>query len=51
MKKQDTTPAVPPPQVTPNPGQIFEVPVETESETNAVADGSGENPDPAAGNA
>ena len=50
MEKKDTTPAVPPPTVTPNPGQIFEVPVEAESVAETVSDGSAENPDPAAGN-
>ena len=33
MPKQDSTPAVPSPKVTPNPGQIFEEPKEGETTT------------------
>jgi hypothetical protein len=44
-------PAVPPPKVTPNPGQILEEPVETESETVTDPSESDENAEPAGGNA
>jgi hypothetical protein len=45
MKKKDTTP-VNVPKVTPNPGQIFEEPVQKESETVTVSDESAEVPAP-----
>jgi hypothetical protein len=45
MKKtDDTTPVVKAPKVTPNPGQIFEEPVEGQSETGTASSESADAP-------
>ena len=46
MTKKDTTTPINVPKVTPNPGQIFEEPVQKESETVTVSDESTEVPAP-----
>jgi hypothetical protein len=44
MTKKNTTPAVPAPKVTPNPGQIFEEPTDPQGETTTAPSDSPEAP-------